>query len=365
MKFKTLDLNKCKTNEDVVRAISSRVAEASFEDLKEHIQKEFVFVDDTLLAIYTGLTLSKNVYISGMGGFGKSEIVKAVLEFYKIPYSVISGYKDMPVEAMLGIPNMEKLLKDSLYEINFKESVFGTPGVLIGEEFGDILPSTAAALKDILSEKGFRYKGKKLESLISCMIITSNKTPYEIADDDSKRAFYISRFPIKVTMDWKKYGKTEYYKLLDLKFKSSKKLDKLFIAKLLTNNAKKHGIVAPRTSLEIMEAYSKHGLSFVKNFDVDLTDVHELLEAAREEETRLSQEEYLKDIEEGLDNAIVNKDIGAIAVSYFVLDNIKISTELISKYTNIKDKAVTFLKKMSTEDKNIQLLNYYGVDEGT
>jgi hypothetical protein len=71
-------------------------------------------------------------------------LIKFVLDFYKIPYTVVVGYKDMPVDALLGIqicPN------ESKYEVNFKESPFYKPGILIGEEFTDILPSTAAALR--------------------------------------------------------------------------------------------------------------------------------------------------------------------------------------------------------------------------
>jgi hypothetical protein len=81
----------------------------------------------------------------------------------------------MPVDALLGIPDMSKLLNESKYEVNFKESPFYKPGILIGERFTDILPSTAAALKDILTEKGYTKSGK-VESLISCMIIAANKS---------------------------------------------------------------------------------------------------------------------------------------------------------------------------------------------
>jgi hypothetical protein len=34
---------------------------------------------------------------------------KSVLDFYKF-YTVVVGYKDMPVDALLGIPDMSKLL---------------------------------------------------------------------------------------------------------------------------------------------------------------------------------------------------------------------------------------------------------------
>jgi hypothetical protein len=33
-------------------------------------------------------------------------LIKFVLDFYKIPYTVVVGYKDMPVDALLGIPDM-------------------------------------------------------------------------------------------------------------------------------------------------------------------------------------------------------------------------------------------------------------------
>jgi hypothetical protein len=99
-------------------------------------------------------------------------LIKFVLISIKF-LTVVVGYKDMPVDALLGIPDMSKLLNESKYEVNFKESPFYKPGILI--EFTDILPSTAA-LKDILTEKGFHTKSGKVESLISCMIIAANKS---------------------------------------------------------------------------------------------------------------------------------------------------------------------------------------------
>jgi hypothetical protein len=71
--------------------------------------------------------------------------------------TVVVGYKDMPVDALLGIPDMSKLLNESKYEVNFK-SPFYKPGILIGKNLQ--IPSTAAALKDILTE-GLPYKIRK------------------------------------------------------------------------------------------------------------------------------------------------------------------------------------------------------------
>jgi hypothetical protein len=124
----------------------------------------------------------------------------------------------MPVDALLGIPDMSKLLNESKYEVNFKES----PSINQGsyrEEFTDILP-TAAALKDILTEKGFHTKSGKVESLISCMIIAANKSSKEV-DDESKRAFYEERFPIQCEVNWDTHTAQDYFKLLKLSFADS------------------------------------------------------------------------------------------------------------------------------------------------
>jgi hypothetical protein len=66
---------------------------------------------------------------------------------------------------------------------SISRSPFYKPGII-----SDILPSTAAALKDILTEKGFHTKSGKVESLISCMIIAANKSSKRLLTT-SKRAF--------------------------------------------------------------------------------------------------------------------------------------------------------------------------------
>jgi hypothetical protein len=95
-------------------------------------------------------------------------LIKFVLDFYKIPYTVVVGYKDMPVDALLGIPDMSKLLNESKYEVNFKESPFYKPGILRGRIYRYITFYRSSAKG--YTEKGFHTKSGKVESLISCMI---------------------------------------------------------------------------------------------------------------------------------------------------------------------------------------------------
>lgn len=173
-----------------LQRVSARVRSIPFDTFISDVQANFVYQKESAKALYTGLANNMNVMLSGSGGYGKSSLIRYVLEYFGLPYTIVGGYKDMPVDALLGLPDMKKLMEDSSYQIKFEESAFYKPGILVGEEFTDILPATiAAALKEILTSKGFYTKNGKIESLISNLIIIGNKTADEIADDDSKKSF--------------------------------------------------------------------------------------------------------------------------------------------------------------------------------
>lgn len=295
--MKKLDLKGCKTNKDVCDRISERVNSVPYEDLIKAVETRFVFQSDTAKAIYTGLSENINVFLSGPGGYGKSSLIKFVLDFYGIPYNIIVGYKDMPVDALLGIPNMDKLLKESKYEVNFSESIFCKPGVLVGEEFADILPSTAAALKDILTERGMQGKDGKTESLISCMIVASNKASIELIDDESKRAFYKERFPLQTQVNWLHHKASDYYKLLSLVFENANQDMLFFMAKLLEDNHVNHNnTISPRIACEITKVYLNKGINFISHFPIDLTDFHAIKADAEKEFNAKSVNALMKDI---------------------------------------------------------------------
>ena len=292
-----LNLTKCKTNKEVCKLVSDRVNSIPYKELIEEVEKRFVFQTSAAKAIYTGLSENINVFLSGPGGYGKSSLIKYILDFYGIPYSIVVGYKDMPVDALLGIPNMDKLLKESKYEINFSDSIFCKPGILIGEEFTDILPATAAALKDILIERGMHGKEGKVESLVSCMIIAANKSAKEIVDDESKRAFYFERFPIQVPVKWEQHSARDYFKLLDLAFPEADSEMLFFISKLLEDNHITFGnTISPRIACEITGVYLSKGINFIDHFPINMSNITTLEILAKKEFNTQSMTKVLKDI---------------------------------------------------------------------
>jgi len=335
-----LNLDNCKTNEEVCQLVSKRVAEIKYSDLLKEVEKKFVFQDKAVRAIYTGLSMNMNVFLSGPGGYGKSNLIKHILDIYKIPYHSIIGYKDMPVDALLGIPNMDKLLKDSEYELNFKDSIFYKPGILIGEEFTDILPSTAAALKDILTERGYRDKNGKTESLIASMIVAANKSANDVVDDESKRAFYIDRFPIAVRVEWKTYFPSDYFKLLKIVFPDKEEDLLYFMAKLFSTNHEDYGVtVSPRVAIDITNVYLDKGLSFIGHFSINTDNIDNIKREAQREFTKKSIEELLNELTGFLSTIDLPKDYKAsVLYAQKRLENIKISDDLLMPVIDARNK---------------------------
>lgn len=344
--MKKLNLSACKTNKEVCKLIKEQVLLVSYRELLEAVNKKFIFQEKATKAIYTGLSMNMNVFLSGPGGYGKTTLTKWVLEYYKIPYHTVIGYKDMPVDALLGIPNMKKLINDSEYDLNFGKSIFSKPGVLLFEEASDVLPATAAALKDVLTERGFRNKNGKVESLIASVIITANKGAKEIVDDESKKALYEERFPISAVVSWDSYNYKNYSALLDLYFPKADNKKLLFLSRLFEYNFEKaNNCISPRQALAITEVFLDKGLPFLDSFNLDLSETTYLLDQAKKENNILSFVDRLDKIRATIERIPVENRWRIILYAICSLDDIVTDSDT-SKY--LKD----FKKELMTAKNN-------------
>jgi hypothetical protein len=212
-------------NMETIDKIRKQLQKIGLYEMQRRLGEEFYQMEDVVASIYTSIVSGKNLILYGLGGFGKTQIVKRFLQIASIPQATIVGYEDMDVEALLGIPNMKMLMEESKYQISFETTAFMTKGVMVLEEFLDVNPKTAIALKDIITEGGYRQGDSFIKSNISSFIVCTNKSPDEMNIDNSTTAFYHERFPIKKYVGWKHYnydrysdfiklivGKTEYQK---------------------------------------------------------------------------------------------------------------------------------------------------------
>lgn len=192
-----------------------------------------------------------NMILYGPGGFGKSELITSYLESKKISYNIVGGFQNMPVDALMGIPDIDKFMNKSEFKIAFEKSPFVGAKVLILEEFMDVLPETAAAFKDILSAGGYRYKNKLYKSDIELVLIATNKSPEEIEDNDSIKAFYNERFPIHFKVDWEYRSADKYYNLFKAKLTGKLEEEELKVLSFICEQANP----SPRIALKVAKVY--------------------------------------------------------------------------------------------------------------
>lgn len=353
--MKQLDLSNCKTNKEVTTAITSRVLETTLDQLKVKLAKDFVFQEETIKTVYTALALGKNAILHGPGGFGKSKIVEAICEALGLPTIYKIGHKDMSAEELLGVPNMKKLLEESTYEVAFEKSVFAKPGILILEEFLDCNSATAAALKDILSARGLREGSEKKESMIASVIITGNKDPDDLAEDDSTGAFYNERFPYQHKVQWKEYTESNYLEFFSVYFKRKYRdnFSKFrLLATLCENTA---DLVSPRIAAEGGDAMITLGVDFIGT--VKGIDTSELERWSRETEleSRLYDEKTILDNFEGFLGKLTSSQYEPLTlISHYVqLDSLKDKLDTLT----FSDENIPQLKTLHTVISNMKSIN--------
>jgi energy-coupling factor transporter ATP-binding protein EcfA2 len=298
-----INLTDCTTNAEVKKVIKKAVQDTDLDWLMTKCDEVFVFHRETVKSLYYALAAGENIILYGPGGFGKSLVVDFVLDTLGIPRSTKVGYKGMQPEELFGLPNMKKLMEESDYEIAFDKSVFVNPGCLVLEEFLDADPSTGAALKDILSQGGMRDKMKFTESLISSVIICSNKSPEDFSsNDDSLKAFYEDRFPIRLKVQWESFDKKNYLSFLKVYFPKRFSEFKVEMDVLATICASSRKTISPRLAAKAGNMIINNGLESLSVItDLDTQNLTELIEHGVIKNRLLKQETLLIQIEKEVD----------------------------------------------------------------
>ena len=289
------------TREEVLLATRTTLQEIGLPKLKAEVGKDFFEMDSVVEALYVALTSGLNIILYGPGGFGKTQVVKKFLQVSGLNSSTIVGYEDMEVDGLLGVVDIKKLTEEAKYEIKFENSVFANPGILILEEFLDARPSTAAALKDILTEGGYRRGNLFVESLISSVVICTNKSPDDMSTTVSSAAFYRERFPIVVNVAWEAFDTDSYLRFL-YHIKPTKALilpeEYQIIAELASRTSANGNIVSPRILKYASDLIDLHkNLTCLNNLaGLDTTDVDEIKTLCKSRTEKMHVKNLVSDI---------------------------------------------------------------------
>ena len=294
------------TRQEVLLATRTTLQSIGLSKLKEDVGKYFFDMDSVVEALYVALTSGLNIILHGPGGFGKTQIVKKFLEISGLKCSTIVGYEDMEVDGLLGVVNIKKLTEEAIYEICFEKSVFRNPGVLVLEEFLDARPSTAAALKDILTEGGMRRGTELVESLISSVIICTNKSPDEMSTTSSSAAFYRERFPIVVHVAWRSFDTHTYLKYLNhIKPTECQAMfqEYTIIAELAARTSAKGLIVSPRIVKYASDLIDIHkSLTCLNNLaGIDTSEIDDAIKSCQAKSEKLRVSDLVSNIKSLID----------------------------------------------------------------
>lgn len=308
-----LDLSSFDNAQDIKKAIADRVSSVPLKIVLNHFSEKFYDSDNVVEFLYTAVVSSSNGILYGPGGFGKTEMTKEFFNYFNVPINTVVGYQDMEVEGLLGVPDMKKLVDNSEYKTAFEKSVFGKPGILILEEFLDVRPSTAAALKDILTSNGLWQGSEFSKSLAAHVFICSNKDPEELSVDYSTAAFYKDRFPCSLFVAWDSYDSIDYESLFKLKYKKDfveNKQELKILAGLCSMSSVEDKIVSPRIALAAGEVVLKSGISAVKFINsIDTSNLSDIIYKIEQEKAVEELKSLINTIDENIKTIINSAEI--------------------------------------------------------
>ena len=176
---------------------------------------KFIGQERTIKILYRNIIYGVNTILYGKGGYGKSQLVKELCNYLEIPLSVVTCYRDMPIEALMGPMNMTKVKEESIYEINFNSSPFMIDGILVLEEFTSLDSDTANAIRDIIQEKGYRNKNTFIPYKSRAIVAIGNINPNDLSTTDEMASLYQDRFASHLDMTWIDHSPTSYLKLME------------------------------------------------------------------------------------------------------------------------------------------------------
>jgi len=317
----------------------------------------FVHMDTTRQKLELATATNTNIILYGPGGFGKTEFVKDFLDKKGLTYSTVIGNKSLRLEELVGVADVSRFMNDSEFEVAFNKSPFMGADVLLLEEFLDVPDDIAAALKDIVSEGGFRTKTKFIASDIKQIIICTNRAPGDVLQTDSNKAFFNERFPIHHKVEWKEMSAKKYFDLLSSN--TPLKETECNIISFLCQKAK----VSPRIALKAAEIFN-----ITKRYeDIQSVNGFTNLDIVNIVNNMLEKQE-IKTITNSLNNVLLiinrySKNLGVLiylkdAIEEITFDDGVLSERAMSYITiknsiNLKIKDIHFNKKIDV-DKSIR-----------
>lgn len=275
-----------------------KVKETGYDSFHDFFKNKTVFKDELISKVYAAAATCNNLLLTGPGGYGKTILPKLLAAFYKQPLITKVGHADLTVEELLGVPDMQLLFEESEYRNAFEKSVFNQEGILVLEEFGDVKPKVTAALKDILTEGGFRCGEKFFRSNISFVIMTSNKEFEDLSIDASTSALFVERFPLKYRLCWDTHQAGDYQNFFAKVIPNyqTHRADLEMLAQFFEMSSDEP--ISPRRAEIIANTCIDLGMNFINTFDFDSKTIKTFKELQKQKDLKEKEERFIAELVE-------------------------------------------------------------------
>lgn len=309
-KNKFLSLGEYQVSLELIDIIQNTAISDVQKKVHAAVEERFIFSEEVVDILMTGVEMNKNVILYGRGGHGKSEITELVLD---------SLYKDKAIkneafvqacgdglteEKLFGGMNIKKYKDEGVIEY-LPEFSFMNHEIVVLEEIFDAPPQILLALKDIITSKKFRQGHQTFDVKTKLIIGLTNKSKEEFGEDNNSLKALSERFPLTMKVEWTKYTKTNFLKLFQKVFGNQVYED--YTEKLTTlaniidlNNTNGKSFVSPRTAVYAAEVYMKgKPLEYISEIDKDI--LIEYNKKVKDEIITNEQRAFIRKLEEYID----------------------------------------------------------------
>ena len=311
-----------------------------------NLDSKFVYATNVQAVLELGLASDKNVVLYGRGGHGKSHMSETFFKNNRITPFVKQLGQGSTIEDLFGGLKMKEFLAegDLLYK---PESSWMNYEYVIFEEAFDAPTFVLEQLKDILSSGIFRNNGDDFKIKTKMIVICTNRSKSEIAEDDSLKAL-MERFPLELKVEWEAYNAENYAAL----FKKVHNDPNDFFAQILEECNKKT-FISPRIALEGLEVYNYGGLDslcfvsgFTKGVVEELRQKEELLKAKKKEREFLDKyEKDLKATAKKMAKATTMVALAAIGKEIYdfmvMLETLKVADSQFERYEQLQNDGIS------------------------
>lgn len=265
VKNKYLNVGDVSISDQLINVTTNDNGSILQQEIQKIVDDKFIYSNNVVDVLMTGIEMQKNIILYGRGGHGKSEITTLVLDslydkgILKEKAFVQAFGDGLTEEKLFGGLNIKKYKEQGLIE-HLPEFSFMNHEVVVFEEIFDAPANILLSLKDIMTSGQFRQGNETFKVKTKVIIGLTNKSKTDFAVDDDSLKALAERFPLTLKVEWADYNSGSFRKLFKKVLGDTfcndnfSKLSTLSDI-IATNNLEGATFVSPRTAVAAAQLF--------------------------------------------------------------------------------------------------------------